>query len=81
VLTTHLPGGRLQSTIVWSDHDGGHLLINTMREFQKARNLFLVPVLHEQVQRGGFQALTRVRCPSAHQHSLSEATGSHHLAR
>ena len=39
VLTTHLPGGRLQSTIVWSDHDGGHLLINTMREFQKARNL------------------------------------------
>jgi PPOX class probable F420-dependent enzyme len=39
VLTTHLPGGRLQSTIVWYDHDGDHLLINTMREFQKARNL------------------------------------------
>ena len=39
---------------------------------------FLVPVLHEQVQRGGLQALPCVRCPSAHGHSLSEATGSHH---
>jgi PPOX class probable F420-dependent enzyme len=39
VLTTHLPGGRLQSTIVWYDRDGHHLLINTMRESQKARNL------------------------------------------
>lgn len=39
VLTTHLPGGRLQSTVVWYDHDGEDLLINTMREFQKARNL------------------------------------------
>jgi hypothetical protein len=39
VLTTHLSGGRLQSTIVWYDHDGDHLLVNTMREFQKARNL------------------------------------------
>lgn len=28
----------------------------------------LVPVLHEQVQRGGLQALARVRCPSAHRH-------------
>jgi PPOX class probable F420-dependent enzyme len=39
VLTTQLPDGRLQSTIVWYDHDGDDLLINTMREFQKARNL------------------------------------------
>ena len=39
VLTTQLPDGRLQSTVVWYDHDGDHLLINTMREFQKARNL------------------------------------------
>jgi PPOX class probable F420-dependent enzyme len=31
--------GRLQSTVVWFDHDGDDLLINTMREFQKARNL------------------------------------------
>jgi PPOX class probable F420-dependent enzyme len=39
VLTTHLPDGRLQSTVVWYDRHGGQLLINTMREFQKARNL------------------------------------------
>jgi len=31
--------GRLQSTVVWFDHDGDDLLVNTMREFQKARNL------------------------------------------
>jgi PPOX class probable F420-dependent enzyme len=39
VLTTHMPGGRLQSTVVWCQRDGPHVLINTMREFQKARNL------------------------------------------
>jgi len=39
VLTTEMPDGRLQSTVVWYQYEGGHLLINTMREFQKARNL------------------------------------------
>jgi PPOX class probable F420-dependent enzyme len=39
VLTTGMPDGRLQSTVVWCDRDGGHVLINTMREFAKARNL------------------------------------------
>jgi PPOX class probable F420-dependent enzyme len=39
VLTTDMPDGRLQSTVVWFQRDGDHLLINTMREFQKARNL------------------------------------------
>jgi PPOX class probable F420-dependent enzyme len=39
VLTTHLPGGRLQSTVVWYDRDDGQLLVNTTREFQKARNM------------------------------------------
>lgn len=39
VLTTEMPDGRLQSTVVWFDHQSGHLLVNTMREFQKARNL------------------------------------------
>jgi PPOX class probable F420-dependent enzyme len=39
VLTTHMPDGRLQSTVVWYDRDGDALLVNTMREFQKARNL------------------------------------------
>ena len=38
-LTTHMPDGRLQSTVVWYARADGHLLINTMREFQKARNL------------------------------------------
>ena len=39
VLVTGMPDGRLQSTIVWCDRDGNHVLLNTMREFQKARNL------------------------------------------
>jgi PPOX class probable F420-dependent enzyme len=39
VLTTTMPDGRLQSTVVWYERDGGDLLVNTMREFQKARNL------------------------------------------
>jgi PPOX class probable F420-dependent enzyme len=39
VLTTEMPDGRLQSTVVWFDRQDGHLLVNTMREFQKARNL------------------------------------------
>ncbi len=39
VLTTEMPDGRLQSTVVWYQRDGGHLYVNTMREFQKARNL------------------------------------------
>ncbi len=39
VLTTEMPDGRSQSTVVWFNRDGGHILLNTMREFQKARNL------------------------------------------
>jgi PPOX class probable F420-dependent enzyme len=39
VLTTHLADGRLQSTVVWCQREGEHVLVNTMREFQKARNL------------------------------------------
>jgi hypothetical protein len=39
VLTTEMPDGRFQSTVVWFNRDGGHILLNTMREFQKARNL------------------------------------------
>jgi PPOX class probable F420-dependent enzyme len=39
VLTTEMRDGRLQSTVVWFDRDGDDLLINTMGEFQKARNL------------------------------------------
>jgi PPOX class probable F420-dependent enzyme len=39
VLTTEMPDGRLQSTVVWFSRDGDDVLVNTMREFQKARNL------------------------------------------
>ncbi len=43
VLTTEMPDGRFQSTVVWFNRDGGHILLNTMREFQKARNLHARP--------------------------------------
>ena len=39
VLTTEMPDGRLQSTVVWCNRDGNDVLLNTMREFQKAKNL------------------------------------------
>ena len=39
VLTTEMPDGRLQSTVVWYRREGAQLSINTMQEFQKARNL------------------------------------------
>jgi len=43
VLTTGMPDGRLQSTVVWCQRDGELILINTMREFQKARNMLARP--------------------------------------
>jgi hypothetical protein len=36
VMTTEMPDGRLQSTVVWFSLNGGDVLANTMREFQKA---------------------------------------------
>ncbi len=39
VLTTVLADGRLQSTPVWFTCDGPHVLVSTMREFAKARNM------------------------------------------
>jgi len=44
VLTTVLPDGRLQSTPVWFVCDRQHLLVSTMLEFAKARNLRRRPV-------------------------------------
>jgi PPOX class probable F420-dependent enzyme len=38
-MTTEMPDGRLQSTVVWFSVDGEDVLVNTMREFRKARNL------------------------------------------
>jgi PPOX class probable F420-dependent enzyme len=43
VLTTEMPDGRLQSTVVWFSRDGEDVVLNTMREFQKARNLLARP--------------------------------------
>lgn len=38
-MSTEMPDGRFQSTVVWFSRDGDDLLVNTMHEFQKARNL------------------------------------------
>ncbi len=39
VLTTLMPDGQPQSSIVWADYDGTHVLINTTLERQKGRNM------------------------------------------
>lgn len=39
VLTTLMPDGQPQSSIVWADYDGEHVLINTTLERQKGRNM------------------------------------------
>jgi PPOX class probable F420-dependent enzyme len=39
VLTTMLPDGQPQSSIVWADYDGCHVLINTTLERRKGRNM------------------------------------------
>ncbi len=39
VLTTMMPGGTPQSSVVWVDYDGECVLINTTMERQKGRNM------------------------------------------
>ena len=39
VLTTIMPDGAPQSSIIWVDYDGEHVLINTTLERQKGRNM------------------------------------------
>ena len=39
VLTTMMPDGAPQSSIVWVDYDGEYVLINTTLERQKGRNM------------------------------------------
>ena len=39
LLSTIMPDGYPQSSIVWVDYDGTHLLINTTLERQKGRNM------------------------------------------
>ncbi len=43
VLTTIMPDGMPQSSIVWVDYDGEDVLINTTLERQKGRNMQLNP--------------------------------------
>lgn len=38
-LATLMPGGGPQVTVVWCNRDGEHVLLNTMRGFQKERNM------------------------------------------
>jgi PPOX class probable F420-dependent enzyme len=39
VLTTLFPSGAPQTNVVWIDHDGEHLLVNSETERQKVRNV------------------------------------------
>jgi len=43
VLTTIMPDGMPQSSIVWVDYDGEHVIINTTLERQKGRNMQMNP--------------------------------------
>jgi PPOX class probable F420-dependent enzyme len=39
VLTTVMPDGQPQTTVIWCNYDGTHVLLNTMRGFRKERNM------------------------------------------
>lgn len=43
VLATMMPDGSPQSSIVWADYDGRHVLVNTTLERQKGRNMRVNP--------------------------------------
>lgn len=38
-LSTVMPDGQPQTTVVWCNMDSTHILINTMNKFQKAKNM------------------------------------------
>ena len=42
-LTTIMPDGQPQTTVVWCDFDGTHVRVNTMRGFRKEKNMRLNP--------------------------------------
>ncbi len=42
-LTTIMPDGQPQTTVVWCNSDGAHVLVNTMRGFRKEKNMRLNP--------------------------------------
>ena len=43
VLTTIMPDGQPQTTPVWCNLDDGDVLINTMKQFRKAKNMVANP--------------------------------------
>ena len=43
VLSTIMPNGQPQSTPIWCNLEGDFVLINTMRQFRKAKNMALNP--------------------------------------
>jgi PPOX class probable F420-dependent enzyme len=42
-LTTLMPDGGPQTTVVWCNFDGRHILVDTMRGFRKEKNMRLNP--------------------------------------
>jgi PPOX class probable F420-dependent enzyme len=42
-LTTVMPDGQPQTTVVWCDFDGAYVRVNTMRGFRKEKNMRLNP--------------------------------------
>jgi PPOX class probable F420-dependent enzyme len=44
-LTTVMPDGSPQTSVVWCDYDGSHVRINTMRDFRKAKNMRANPLV------------------------------------
>ena len=42
-LTTIMPDGQPQTTVVWCDFDGTYVRVNTMRGFRKEKNMRLNP--------------------------------------
>ncbi len=43
VLTTLMPNGQPQSSLVWCDYDGEYVSVNTTRERQKGKNMLANP--------------------------------------
>lgn len=82
VLTTMMPDSTPQSSIVWVDYDGEHVLINTTLERQKGRNMQVNPKVTILVidpkdssrwieVRGQVKELTR-DCAEAHADKLTQ---------
>lgn len=45
VLTTLMPDGQPQSSVVWLDYDGAYLLLNTTLERRKSHNMLANPAV------------------------------------